>query len=84
MYYYNIIVNNKLEGVVRKIKDILEHVKIINSIGYVKLAERLGYSKQRVNNWLRNGIPSKVYLDNQKLFNRHKNKANKLPKIKEL
>ena len=85
MYYHARIVNNKLEVEVKKIKDILEHVKIINSMGGVSaVAKRFGFSKQRVHNWLRLGIPPQIYLDNQKLFNRYKNKANKPPKIKEL
>lgn len=36
--------------------------------GATVLAERLGYSVQRVQNWKTRGIPSKVKLDNPELF----------------
>lgn len=43
--------------------------KIIQSLGgTAKIADLLGYSVQRVSNWTRRGIPSKVKLDNCKLF----------------
>ncbi len=49
--------------------------------GPTKLAERLGivgaYARQRVNQWRYRGIPPRVWLDNQKLFERLKREAEK-------
>lgn len=50
---------------------------LINELGGVtKVAEELHISVQRVSNWNRRGIPSKVKLDHPDLFLRDlKNKA---------
>lgn len=43
--------------------------KRIESLGGpAKVAELLGYSPQRVHNWLARGIPPKVKLEHPKLF----------------
>jgi hypothetical protein len=36
--------------------------------GPAKLARRLGYSVQRVENWKKRGIPAQVRLDNPDVF----------------
>jgi hypothetical protein len=46
---------------------------VIESLGGpLKVAEKLGYSKrggsQRVHNWIKRGIPSKVLLEHSHLF----------------
>jgi hypothetical protein len=43
--------------------------ELIKSLGgSAKLAQRLGYSIQRVENWKARGIPAQVRLDNPKIF----------------
>lgn len=41
---------------------------ILNLGGTLAVAKLLGISQQRVNNWMKRGIPSKVKLENQDLF----------------
>ena len=43
--------------------------KLIEKLGGpAKLAAKLGYSVQRVHNWIVRGIPYKVRVENPKLF----------------
>lgn len=42
--------------------------ELIRSIGVTKLANRLGYTAQRVQNWLYRGIPAREVLNNKRKF----------------
>lgn len=42
--------------------------ELIRKIGVTKLAQRLGYTPQRVQNWLYRGIPPRELLNNRRKF----------------
>ena len=57
------------------IKELVSHIDIIKNMGGPKkVAKKLGFTTERVNNWLIRGIPARTMLDNQKLFKRYTNK----------
>lgn len=45
-----------------------EDAELIRKIGITKLANRFGYSPQRVFNWTIRGIPDRELLNNKKKF----------------
>ena len=57
------------------VKELVSHIDIIQNMSeQKKVAKKLGFTTERVNNWLVRGIPARVMLDNHKLFKRYANK----------